>query len=214
MRSLNISINLSLIGIDGSSTIKVFRKVDYFENEFREALDDNASAMLNFMAAQRWLGVRFQVLGSFAVLFAAVFVVSSNELLNLEIGLIAMLIIWSSNFTISLSFFSLAVSESEAYLTSMERARDVCELPQEKSVQTAEALKPSADWPPHGGLSFENVCFRYRQGLPLSLKGLTFSAIPGQRIGICGRTGAGKSTISVALFRLAVSEVILLHHFL
>lgn len=190
-------------GFDGSSTIKVFRKIDYFENQFRKALDDNSSAMMNFMAAQRWLGVRFQVLGSLAVLFAAVFVVSNNNLLNLETGLIAMLIIWSSNFTISLSFFSQAVSESEAYLTSMERARDMSELSQESTYDTPEAAKPSLEWPSRGSLSFENVCFRYRKGLPLALKGLSFTANPGQRVGICGRTGAGKSTISVALFRLA-----------
>ena len=152
-------------------------------------MDDNSSAMMNFMAAQRWLGVRFQVLGSLAVLFAAVFVVSNNNLLNLETGLIAMLIIWSSNFTISLSFFSQAVSESEAYLTSMERARDMSELTQESTYDTPEAAKPSLEWPSRGSLSFENVCFRYRKGLPLALKGLSFTANPGQRVGICGRYG-------------------------
>lgn len=159
--------------------------------------------MMNFMAAQRWLGVRFQILGSLAVLFAAVFVVSNNNLMHLETGFIAMLIIWSSNFTISLSFFSQAVSESEAYLTSMERARDMADLPAEKAYEMLETVKPNSDWPNKGMLSFQNVCFRYRKGLPLALNGLSFTAEPGQRIGICGRTGAGKSTISASLFRLA-----------
>jgi len=97
----------------------VFGKIGHFETQFKRILDDNTSAMMNFMAAQRWLGVRFQVLGSLAVLFAGVFVVAYNDHLKLETGLIAMLIIWSSNFTISLSFFSQAVSETEAYLTSV-----------------------------------------------------------------------------------------------
>merc|ERR1740139_541695 len=190
-------------GIDGSSTIKVFGKISYFEKQFKEVLDCNTSAMMNFMATQRWLGVRFQVLGSFAVLFAGVFVVSYNDKLKLETVLIAILIIWTSNFTITLGFFSQAMSETEAYLTSVERARDMAELPQEGALETVESVKLSAAWPSSGHLSFQNVCLRYRPGLPLALKGLTFTAKPGQRIGTCGRTGAGKSTISVALFRLS-----------
>ena len=176
-----------VIGIDGSSTIKVFGKSDYFEGQFKTVLDDNTSAMMNFMAAQRWLGVRFQVLGSLAVLFAGIFVISYNDKLKIETGLIAMLVIWTSNFTVTLGFFSQAVSDSEAYLTSVERAREMAELPQESSFETTESEKPSSDWPSQGNLSFENVCLRYRQGLPLALKGMSFTAKAGQRVGICGR---------------------------
>jgi len=190
-------------GIDGSSTIKVFGKISHFEKQFKEVLDRNTSAMMNFMATQRWLGVRFQVLGSFTILFAGSLVVSYNDKLKLETGLIAILIIWTSNFTITLGFFSQAISETEAYLTSVERALDMAELPQENGLETGGSVKLSAAWPSVGHLSFQNVCLRYRPGLPLALKGLTFTAKPGQRIGICGRTGAGKSTISVALFRLS-----------
>ena len=165
----------------------MFGKAGYFEGQFKTVLDANTSAMMNFMAAQRWLGVRFQVLGSLAVLFACVFVISYNDKLKIETGLIAILVIWTSNFTISMSFFSQSVSESEAYLTSVERARDMAELPQESPFETTESAKPSSDWPSEGTLSFENVCLRYRQGLPLALKGMSFTAKAGQRVGICGR---------------------------
>jgi ABC-type multidrug transport system fused ATPase/permease subunit len=158
--------------------------------------------MLNFMAAQRYLGSRFQVLGSFLVLFAATFVVSYNDKLQLETGLIAMLVIWTSNFTITLSFFSQAVSESEAYLTSVERARDMAELPQESEYETIDKYKVPSDWPREGKLQFSDVCLRYRPGLPFALNKLSFTANAGERVGIVGRTGAGKSTIAVALFRL------------
>lgn len=200
---LTVHIIYFTIGIDGSSTIKVFGKASHFEGQFKKVLDANTSAMMNFMAAQRWLGVRFQVLGSFAVLFAGMFIVSYNDKLKIETGLIAILVIWTSNFTITLGFFSQAVSESEANLTSVERARAMAELPQESSSETLESLKPNPDWPSQGNLSFENVCLRYRPGLPLALQGMSFTAYAGQRVGICGRTGAGKSTITVALFRLA-----------
>jgi ABC-type multidrug transport system fused ATPase/permease subunit len=61
--------------------------------------------------------------------------------------------------------------------------------------------KPEEPWPTAGAVSFENVQLRYRPDLPLVLKGLTFNIKPGQKIGIIGRTGAGKSSIAQALFR-------------
>jgi ABC-type multidrug transport system fused ATPase/permease subunit len=117
-----------------------------------------------------------------------------------------MLIIWSSNFTITLSFFSQGVSETEAYLTSVERLKDMTDLEQEKEHKTSASLKLEDSWPSEGNLEFENVCLRYRPNLPLALNGLSFTAEAGRKIGICGRTGAGKSTISAALFRLCEIE--------
>lgn len=79
----------------------------------------------------------------------------------------------------------------------------MAELPQESALETRESTNLDAAWPSTGNLSFVNVCLRYRTGLPLALKGLTFTVGAGERVGICGRTGAGKSTLSVALFRLS-----------
>jgi len=60
---------------------------------------------------------------------------------------------------------------------------------------------PGAEWPTVGAMQFEDVQLRYRPDLPLVLKGLTFSIMPGEKVGIIGRTGAGKSSIAQALFR-------------
>jgi ATP-binding cassette, subfamily C (CFTR/MRP), member 1 len=61
---------------------------------------------------------------------------------------------------------------------------------------------PPAEWPEKGGIRFENVQMAYREGLPNVLKGLSLDIMPGEKVGIVGRTGAGKSSITVALFRL------------
>jgi len=180
--------------MEGCTTIRVFNRKTYFENIFKETVDINTSAMMNFMASQRWLGARFQVLGSLLVLFACSFVAAFNDWLRLETGIIAMLIIWSSNFTITLGFFSQGVSETEAYLTSIERLQDMTKLPQERNTQTPNSVALDPMWPSSGNLTFENVCLRYRPGLPLALQGLSFNVAAGQRIGICGRTGAGMSS--------------------
>ena len=97
-----------------------------------------------------------------------------------------MLLIWSSNFTITLSFFSNAISETEAALTSVERISEMGNLPQEGAVMTPATIDLDPSWPARGKLTFENVCFRYRPELPLSLDKLSFSVDPGQRVGIVG----------------------------
>ena len=107
---------------------------------FKKTVDINTAAMMNSMASQRWLGARFQVLDSIIVLFGVTFVSAFNDKLKLETGLVAMLIIWSYNFTITLSFFSQGVSETEAYLTSVERHQDMTQLQQEKDHNTSDAL--------------------------------------------------------------------------
>ena len=158
---------------------------------------------MNFMAAQRWLSVRIQMLGATSVLFAVVFVVSLST--NIQAGIAAMLIIWSANITISLSFFVQGFSDSEASMTSLERMMAMTTITQEEDLsRKTEPVDPL--WPRTGDLAFDNVRLRYRPGLPLSLDGLTFSLNSGQRCGVVGRTGAGKSTLAAALFRLVELE--------
>lgn len=118
-----------------------------------------------------------------------------------------MLVIWSNNFTICLAFLSQSISESEAALTSVERASAMTKLPQEKAVATDESvIVLPKKWPDRGVLVFDDVRMRYRPGLPLSLDGLSFALQSGQRCGVVGRTGAGKSSLTAALFRLVEIE--------
>ena len=159
--------------------------------------------MMNFMAAQRWLSVRIQMLGATSVLFTVVFVVSFST--NIAPGIAAMLIIWSANITMSLSFFVQGFSDSEASMTSLERMLAMTKIPQEEDLShKTDPVDPS--WPRSGDLTFDKVRLRYRPDLPLSLDGLTFAIKAGQRCGVVGRTGAGKSTLAAALFRLVELE--------
>lgn len=192
--------------IDGTSTIRVFGKAPHFSDLFRSALDSNSSAMMNFMAAHRWMSVRIQLVGATAVLFSVCFVVAFNDVLQIEPGIAGMLIIWSANFTISLGFMVQGISESEAAMTSVERVTEMTTLPQESDAETSAAVYLPSTWPASGSLEFSDVRLRYRPGLPFSLNGLTFSLRSGQRCGVVGRTGAGKSTLTAALFRLVEIE--------
>lgn len=193
-------------GLDGATTIRVFQQESNFLRKFYLALDKNSSAMLCFISAQRWLGVRIELLGSVVAFVSCLIVVIFNDVLSLEPGFVALLIIWSTNYTLTLGFLVDNISEAEAAITSIERIRAMSDLPQERSFTTLEINRVDEAWPTHGSLEFDRVCLRYRDGLPLALNGLTFRIPPGKRCGVVGRTGAGKSSLATALFRLVEIE--------
>lgn len=193
-------------GLDGATTIHVFQQESDFLRKFHLALDKNSSAMLCFISAQRWLGVRIELLGSVIAFVSCLVVVIFNDVLSLEPGFVALLIIWSTNYTVTLGFLVDNISEAEAAITSIERIRAMSDLPQERSLTTLETNRVDEAWPMHGSLEFDHVCLRYRDGLPLALNGLTFKIPPGKRCGVVGRTGAGKSSLATALFRLVEIE--------
>lgn len=86
-------------------------------------------------------------------------------------------------------------------MTAVERVLEYTELPSEPLNEGNK--KPPGDWPSAGEILYEDVSFRYDKNLPLVLNDLTFRIQPGEKIGIVGRTGAGKSSIIQTLFRMA-----------
>lgn len=192
--------------LDGSATIKMFRQTPNVLSKFQRTVDTNSSALLNFVTAQRWLGFRIELLGSVVVLVACVLVTSFNDVFGINAGLVGLLILWSANFTITLGFVVDTFGEAEAAITAIERVDAMVHVPQERERETQAACRVRQSWPEDGELVFEAVKLRYRPGLPLALTGLDFRIQAGKRCGIVGRTGAGKSSLTVALFRLVEIE--------
>ena len=91
-------------------------------------------------------------------------------------------------------------SEVETNMVSVERIREYQEVVQEAAFDVPEN-DPGQDWPEHGVIKFTNYQTRYRDGLDLVLRGIDFKTQSGEKIGIVGRTGAGKSSLTLALFR-------------
>jgi len=131
-----------------------------------------------------------EVLGSLVVLITTVLVVCLNEQLQTTAGLAGLLIVWSSNFTITLNFLVQTFSETEAAITAIERVDAMAELPTERPLETAKEFEPPKEWPAQGLLEFRDVSLRYREGLPLALNNLSFKIPAGKTCGIVGRTGA------------------------
>jgi ATP-binding cassette, subfamily C (CFTR/MRP), member 1 len=129
------------------------------------------------------------------VLAASVLVITFNDIFHIDAGLVGLLILWSSHFTITLGFLVDTVAETEAAITAIERVDAMSRLPQERSMITDSSIVTVPDtWPEHGHLKFQSVCLRYRKTLPLALNGLTFDIPAGKKCGIVGRSGAGKVT--------------------
>ncbi|KAL3924691.1 MAG: hypothetical protein SGILL_000891 [Bacillariaceae sp.] len=192
--------------LEGSTSIRIFGQDLNFLHRFHGIANINSGALLNFVSAQRWLGVRMEMLGSIVVLVSSVLLVCLNETLNLPPGLAGLLIMWSSNFTITLNFMVDTFSETEAAITAIERVDAMADLPSEAPFETDKDHEPPTNWPDEGFLEFDKVSLRYREGLPLALNNLTFKIPAGKTCGVVGRTGAGKSSITVALFRLVETE--------
>jgi ATP-binding cassette subfamily C (CFTR/MRP) protein 1 len=164
-------------------------------------VDLNSSALLNFVSAQRWLGVRIEAIGSVVVLVSSVLVISLNASLGLNAGIIGLLILSSSNFTITLCFLVDTFTEAEAAITAIERVDAMARLPCERPMETDNSLSPPPSWPKSGLLEFDKVCLRYRDGLPPALNDLSFKIPPGKTCAVVGRTAAGANCVCYAFVR-------------
>ena len=151
-------------------------------------------------ASQQWLNFCLDTVGNLVVLIVGILVVIFNTTKTTSIsGLIMTYVLAVVQIIPGIVSQTAAV---ESCLVTVERMLYYGEhIPTEEADDDQEEEIPP-DWPQHGKILIKDVDFRYRQNLSLALKGLTLAISPGEKIGIIGRTGAGKSSIISILFRL------------
>lgn len=182
----------------GTSTIRAYGLQDQFSKTVRTAVDDMNSAYYLTFANQRWLSVRLDIVGILLVFTTGVLVVTSRFSVNPSIaGLVLSYIL---TIVQMIQFTVRQLAEVENNMNSTERIHHYGSQLEEEAALHMGDVRPT--WPEHGEIVFDNVEMRYRAGLPLVLKGLSMHVSAGERIGVVGRTGAGKSSIMSALFRL------------
>lgn len=185
-------------GLSGVASIRAYGLKDKFVNDLRKAIDEmNAAYYLTF-SNQRWLSVRLDTIGNMLVFTVGILVVTSRFSVNPSIG--GLVLSYILAIVQMLQFSVRQLAEVENGMNAVERIRYYgTELEEEAPLRTVEVRE---SWPEKGEIIFDNVEMRYRENLPLVLSGLSMHIKGGERIGIVGRTGAGKSSIMSTLFRL------------
>lgn len=185
-------------GVSGTSSIRAFGLQDHFIEGLRASVDGmNAAYYLTF-SNQRWLSVRLDAIGNLLVFTTGILVVTSR--FNVSPSISGLVLSYILSIVQMIQFTVRQLAEVENAMVSTERIYYYgTHLDEEPPLH----LKDVPDsWPQKGEIVFNNVQMRYRDGLPLVLQGLNMTVAGGERIGVVGRTGAGKSSIMSALFRL------------
>ncbi|NXV20153.1 MRP3 protein, partial [Cepphus grylle] len=185
--------------VSGASVIRAYRRVKSFVDISDLKMDENQKSYYPGIVSNRWLGVRVEFVGNCIVLFAALFAVISKNSLNA--GLVGLSVSYALQVTLSLNWMVRMTSELETNIVAVERIKEYSETETE-APWIIEGKSPPEDWPSKGELEFVNYSVRYRKGLDLVLKGLNLHIHGGEKIGIVGRTGAGKSSMTLCLFRI------------
>ncbi|KAI9463347.1 ABC transporter [Lactarius psammicola] len=186
--------------LSGIATIRAYGEEGRFFNENRDRVNIENRAYWMTVTSQWWLGIRIDFLGTLLILVVAMLVVSTRFSISpAQTGVTLSFIIYIQ---LAFSWTARQLAEVENDMNSVERivhyARDLIQEPPHEIPDQ----KPPAPWPINGKLEINEAVLRYRPELPLVLKGLCMSVEGGEKIGIVGRTGAGKSSIMVALFRM------------
>ncbi|XP_008584452.1 PREDICTED: multidrug resistance-associated protein 1 [Galeopterus variegatus] len=198
--------NETLLGV---SVIRAFEEQERFIHESDLKVDENQKAYYPSIVANRWLAVRLEYVGNCIVLFAALFAVISRH--NLSAGLVGLSVSYSLQVTTYLNWLVRMSSELETNVVAVERLKEYSETEKEAPWQIQETAPPS-NWPQVGRVEFRDYSLRYRDDLDLVLKHINITIDGGEKVGIVGRTGAGKSSLTLGLFRInesAEGEIII-----
>ncbi|KAG9048922.1 hypothetical protein FS837_011659 [Tulasnella sp. UAMH 9824] len=188
--------------LSGLSTIRAYGEVSRFlrENEYFNDLEDRALFLT--VTNQRWLAIRLDFMGAILIFTVAIMAVADVGGVNpAQIGLV---LVYCVSLTQTFSMVTRQSAEVENNMNAVERTvhytRD--DFIEQEPPHVIEDKRPPPEWPNNGALQFRDVVMRYRPGLPPVLKGITMEIKGGEKIGVVGRTGAGKSSLMIALYRI------------
>ncbi|NWZ90798.1 MRP7 protein, partial [Nesospiza acunhae] len=186
--------------LSGLSTIRAMRATKRFELENQLHLEQNQRCLFASKTVMEWLDIRLQMIGVAVVTAVAGIAIIQHKQQLGNPGLVGLALSYALSVTHLLSGLIDSFTHTEMMMVSVERTEeyttDVPIEPQDKLVQV------SADWPSKGLVEFQQVVLAYRPGLPNALDGVNFTVYPGEKLGIVGRTGSGKSSLFLALFRM------------
>jgi ABC-type multidrug transport system fused ATPase/permease subunit len=189
--------------LTGMTTIRAYGDERRFIRENLTKINTQHRPFIYLWAANRWLAFRVDVVGALVAFFAGAFVVLSVG--RIDAGAAGLALTYAVTFTENVLWFVRLYSSNEQNMNSVERVKEYLDVDQE-APSVISANRPPSNWPSKGSVEFINYSTRYRTDFDLVLKNLTFKILPGEKVGVVGRTGAGKSSMALALFRALEAE--------
>ncbi|KAI1883878.1 hypothetical protein AGOR_G00220620 [Albula goreensis] len=183
----------------GTSVIRAFREQDRFIQQNQDRVDRNQKAYYPSIVANRWLAVRLEFVGNCIVMFAALFAVVARD--SLSAGLMGLSISYALQITTSLNWLVRMSSEVETNIVAVERVKEYEDTEKEAEWTLEDSPLPPG-WPTTGQIEIRELGLRYREDLELAIRNISVTIQGGEKVGIVGRTGAGKSSLTLALFRI------------
>ncbi|KAH9989856.1 metal resistance protein YCF1 [Russula vinacea] len=204
--------------LSGLSTIRAFNHQAIFTEINERRVDRNQMCYLPSTSVNRWLAVRLEFIGASIIYISSLLAVGALITSGVDAGLVGLVISYALNTTSSLNWLVRSASEVEQNIVSVERMLQYIELKPEAPYEVPEHIQKAhgrrMGWWNSGAFLWRvdaiqyqrplsrNYSLRYRPELDLVLKNISMTLYPGEKIGICGRTGAGKSSLLLALFRI------------
>uniref|UniRef100_A0A674ADY6 ATP-binding cassette, sub-family C (CFTR/MRP), member 8 n=1 Tax=Salmo trutta TaxID=8032 RepID=A0A674ADY6_SALTR len=188
--------------VEGLTTIRAFRYESRFRQRLLEYTDANNIASLFLTAANRWLEVRMEYVGACVVLIAAVASISNSLYNHLSTGLVGLGLTYALMVSNYLNWMVRNLADMEVQLGSVKRINGLLKTEPENYEGLMAASQVPDGWPRQGEIQIQNLSVRYDTILKPVLKQVNAHISPGQKVGICGRTGSGKSSFSLAFFRM------------
>ncbi|CAO2644872.1 ATP-binding cassette sub-family C member 3 [Lemmus lemmus] len=185
--------------ITGTGVIRAYGRIEDFKVLCDTKVDTNQKSSYPYIASNRWLGVHVEFVGNCVVLFAALFAVIGRNSLNP--GIVGLSVSYALQITLALNWMIRMMSDLESNIIAVERVKEYSKTETE-APWVIEGNRAPEGWPTRGAVEFRNYSVRYRPGLELVLKNLTLRVQGGEKVGIVGRTGAGKSSMTLCLFRI------------
>ncbi|XP_029105466.1 ATP-binding cassette sub-family C member 9 isoform X2 [Scleropages formosus] len=186
---------------EGLTTIRAFRHESRFKQRMLELTDTNNTAYLFLSAANRWLEVRTDYLGAVIVLTAALAAIWGPNYV-LDSGLVGLGLTYALTVTNYLNWVVRNLADLEVQMAAVKKVNSFLSTESENYEGSIDVSQVPEDWPQQGEIKIQDLCVRYDQSLKPVLKHVNAYIKPGQKVGICGRTGSGKSSLSLAFFNM------------
>ncbi|KAL3847030.1 hypothetical protein ACJMK2_017966 [Sinanodonta woodiana] len=189
--------------VQGIFTIGAYQKEKQFSEKFHRLLDINSAPFYLFWCSNRWLAVRLDLMSAFVIGITGMLIILTYD--NITPSMAGLAMAFAIQMTGLFQYTIRTSLETEARFTSVQRLQAYSKEVESEAPAIIKDNRPPKDWPSEGKIEFINYHMQYRENLPLVLKRISFSVHPREKIGIVGRTGSGKSSLGVALFRLVES---------